>query len=104
MKKIYLVFDDDLICQYTIEIETVNDCIKYILKCSDNSEWTHPGETLITVLDTGNGFEFSDEYGGRYDYHVFEQQYILMSFIKKHDDNLMPNYTFVSDASLTKLD
>jgi hypothetical protein len=104
MKKIYQVVDEQIICQYTIEVESVNDCTKYTLKYSQIPEWSNPGETILTITDTGNGFEFSDEYSTYVDYHVFAQYYILMSFIKRHDDQLMPNYKFTQELSLTNID
>lgn len=88
--------------EYTFTIES-EGTTKYSLFYSEMKEWTNPGEMLISIEDTGNGFVMESSISAEVDYHTFDVLYTLFRMIRLNDENLCPDYEFIDFESIVSL-
>ena len=88
--------------EYTFTIEE-DVTIKYKLFYSEMKEWTNPGEMLMSIEDTGNGFVMESSISEEVDYNTFDVLYTLFRMIRLNDENLCPDYEFINFESIVSL-
>lgn len=96
--KRYAIVSSNGIFEYILEVESFEDSTKrYTLKTSNDSNWstTHREVPLLSVIDTGNGFEFDEDMNKSVDYSSFADLYILLSAIRNIDKHLMESYKLI---------
>ena len=81
--KKYLVFGD-YSHEFTVDIKNGKKDT-FVLKRSNNPEWTNPGEKIMKAVDNGNKITIN---GVDYDYSDFEELYSLMTVIKESQKKL----------------
>lgn len=95
--------------EYIITVSIVDEntewpCTRYTLFYSDNSEWTDPGEEILSIIDTQNGMEISKSHAKEeLDYSQFVELMILINFINKSDEYLSCKYYMIPEQSMKDL-
>jgi hypothetical protein len=98
--KTYSIINNTNVHEYTLIVKESTEhtgSTEYILKTSNEDIWSNPSKDhiLISMIDTGNGFELDNPVPLSLGYDAFGELYILLSAIKNIDINLMPNYKLV---------
>lgn len=92
MKKYYVI------TKGIIEYVLIKKGDIYKLKFSKNKEWTSPGETILKVIDTGEGFNiiFNEitDLNSQIGYDTGLYLSLIFQFIHKKDKNFAPKYKF----------
>lgn len=76
--------------EYDVHIEETDRGILYSLYYSDASNWTFPGELVISAEDDGSRVRLSQKLGKELDYSILIEVKILLNIIANQDKNLTP--------------
>ena len=93
MNKYYVLNEKNNIEYIILEVEVATG-IEFSLFRSDSEEWSDHArnELVISAIDTGNGYVFSNKISKTMDYSQAVELLILMTAMSKIDDNLMETY------------
>jgi hypothetical protein len=67
--------------EYDILVEETDDGTLYSMFRSSSNVWTTPGEFIVSVRDTADGFIFSKELTNELDYSEFIELKILFNLV-----------------------
>lgn len=93
--KNYAILNSDKEYEYDLTIEDTDAGTKYTLLRSNKSEWTNPGEEIISAVDNGNGIELSQSFSSKLNYFDLLEVSILLNVIRKFETNLAADYLIV---------
>lgn len=71
--------------EYEILLEETEKGTLYSLHFSSSRKWTFPGDKILSILDTGNGWKLSQKIGKEMDYSFATELKILLNFAIRRD-------------------
>ena len=81
----FRIFDSENSYEYDVHVSETDQGTKYELFRSQNDIWTSPGESILSVVDDGNGIKFSKKIGKRLEYDFMVEVRLLLSVIAHID-------------------
>lgn len=71
--------------EYDILVEETDDGTLYSMLRSNSATWTFPGEFIVSLRDTGNGFFFSKKLTDELNYSEFIEMKILFNLVAREE-------------------
>lgn len=81
--------------EYDIIVEQTSRGTLYSMNYSSLSEWSFPGELIISVLDDGGDLHLSKKLGKKLDYSELVEIKILFNFITSLDRQLTEKFEVI---------
>jgi len=81
----FRIFDSENSYEYDVHMSETEKGTKYELFRSQNGIWTSPGESILSVVDHGNGIKFSEKIGKNLEYDFMIEVRLLLSVMAQVD-------------------
>lgn len=87
--------------EYVIDVIEKNKGIEYVLSRSGSECWVQEvrHETVLTILDDGNGVKITPKLGKHIDYARLAELQILLQFMSKKPKSNKLDYKIIPDTS-----